>query len=76
MTGGKIPLIGVGGISDADTAWTKVMAGASLLQVYSALVFQGPALIPEILDGLASRLRQHHLLNLSEAVGLQSSALA
>ena len=56
LTGGAIPLIGAGGISDAETAWTKLKAGASLLQLYSALVYQGPALVSGILDGLGQRL--------------------
>ena len=42
LTKGKIPLVGVGGISNAEQAWRKICAGASLLQLYSALVFQGP----------------------------------
>ncbi|MBL8790856.1 MAG: quinone-dependent dihydroorotate dehydrogenase [Rhizobiales bacterium] len=76
LSGGKLPLVGVGGISDAETAWTKIMAGASLLQVYSALVFKGPDLVQDILDGIARKLREHHLVSLSEAVGLQSSEIA
>ncbi len=75
-SGGKLPLVGVGGISDAETAWLKIMAGASLLQIYSALVYKGPELVQEILEGLASRLRERHLVSLSEAVGLQSAEIA
>ena len=56
-TEGKLPLIGVGGIHDAGTAWAKLTAGASLLQLYSALVYRGPALIGEIVSGLAERLK-------------------
>jgi len=56
LTGGAIPLVGAGGISDAETAWRKLRAGASLLQIYSALVYRGPALIHEILEGIALRL--------------------
>ena len=52
MTGGKIPLIGVGGIHDATSAKAKLAAGASLVQLYSALVYQGPALVREICSGL------------------------
>ena len=76
LSGGKLPLVGVGGISDAETAWMKIMAGASLLQVYSALVYKGPDLVQEILEGLARRLRERHLVSLSEAVGLQSAEIA
>ena len=53
---GKIPLIGVGGIDSAETAIAKIEAGATLLQLYSALVFQGPGLIGEIVSGLARKL--------------------
>ena len=52
MSHGKIPLIGVGGISDAATARAKFKAGASLVQLYSALVYQGPGLVKEICEGL------------------------
>jgi dihydroorotate dehydrogenase len=54
---GRIPLIGVGGIDTADTALAKIEAGATLLQLYSALVFKGPALITEIVAGLTQKLQ-------------------
>ncbi len=76
MTAGRIPLVGAGGISDVETAWTKILAGASLLQLYTALVYQGPGLVPRILDGLAEKLRERHLINISEAVGLKSAELS
>ncbi|MGE3830678.1 MAG: quinone-dependent dihydroorotate dehydrogenase [Parvibaculaceae bacterium] len=60
-TGGKLPLIGVGGIHDAETAWAKLTAGASLLQLYSALVYRGPALVTEILSGLTRKLAESGL---------------
>jgi dihydroorotate dehydrogenase len=66
MTGGKIPLIGAGGIASAEDAWRKIIAGASLLQIYSALAFQGPKLIADITQGLAQRARA---VPLSQAVG-------
>jgi len=68
-TGGRIPLIGVGGIDSADTAYTKIRNGASLIQLYTGLVYQGPGLIPAITKGLAQRLRQDGFSNISEAVG-------
>jgi dihydroorotate dehydrogenase len=52
LSGGKIPLVGVGGIHDAASAQAKFKAGASLLQLYSALVYQGPGLVREICAGL------------------------
>ena len=65
----RIPLIGVGGIDGADKAIAKIEAGASLLQLYSALVFKGPALIGEIVSGLAERLKAEGLDTLGPLVG-------
>jgi dihydroorotate dehydrogenase len=56
LTEGRIPLIGAGGVRDWASALLKIKAGASLVQLYSALVYQGPGLIPAILDGLAREL--------------------
>ena len=53
---GQFPLIGVGGVEDAATAFAKIEAGATLLQLYSALAFKGPALVPEIKSGLLAHL--------------------
>jgi dihydroorotate dehydrogenase len=66
---GKIPLIGVGGIHDAETAWQKIRSGASLIQLYSALVFKGPQLIADICEGLEQRLKSHKFASIAEAVG-------
>ena len=52
QTGGKLPIIGVGGIFDADDAWEKIAAGASLLQIYTGLVYEGPGINREIVAGL------------------------
>ncbi len=72
LTKGRIPLIGVGGIHDVETAWAKITAGASLIQLYSALVFKGPALIQEICHGLDLKLQALDLSHISQAVGLQN----
>jgi dihydroorotate dehydrogenase len=69
LTAGQVPLIGVGGIASAEDAYAKIRAGASLLQLYTALVYQGPALIQAIKDGLAQALRRDGFTRLSEAVG-------
>jgi dihydroorotate dehydrogenase len=69
LTGGKLPLVGVGGIGSAAQAYAKIRAGASLLQLYSALVYRGPALVGEINRGLAKLLRQDGFASLSEAIG-------
>ncbi len=66
---GTLPIIGVGGIASADDAWEKILAGASLVQVYSGLVFNGPGLVRDILDGLETRLAEHKLISLQAAVG-------
>jgi len=76
LTKGRIPLIGIGGISGVETAWTKILAGASLLQLYSALVYKGPELVPEILRGIAQRTIASGCAHFSEAVGTQAEAIA
>jgi dihydroorotate dehydrogenase len=69
LTYGKIPIIGVGGISSAEDAYAKIKAGASLVQVYSALVFQGFDLVSQINEGLLRLLKADGFKNISEAVG-------
>ena len=69
LTGGKILLVGVGGIGSAEQAYAKIRAGASLLQLYSALVYGGPPLIASINRGLAALLKRDGFSTLAEAVG-------
>jgi dihydroorotate dehydrogenase len=69
LSGAAIPLIGVGGISSADDAYAKIRAGASLVQLYTALVYQGPGLVARIKSGLAARLRADGYSRLEDAVG-------
>lgn len=71
----KIPLIGVGGVDSAEAAWMKILAGASLVQLYSAMVYKGPGLIGEIKRGLVERLARENT-SLAEAVGRDSASLA
>lgn len=71
MTNGKLPLIGVGGISSADDAYTKIRAGAHAVQLYSALIYQGMSLVEEIVHGLDALLERDGFENVSEAVGTQ-----
>jgi dihydroorotate dehydrogenase len=68
-TGGKLPMIGVGGIAEAADAYAKIRAGASLVQVYTALVFEGPGLVRRIKAGLAALLTRDGFTNIAEAVG-------
>ncbi len=65
----RVPVIGVGGIDSAQAAWERIGSGASLVQLYSALVFHGPALIAEINRGLAARLAASGLPSIAAAVG-------
>ncbi len=70
--GGKIPLIGVGGIFSPSDAWEKIVAGASLVQVYTGFVYEGPGLVREIVEGLARRLAAAGLPRLQDAVGVEA----
>ncbi|NEN88346.1 MAG: quinone-dependent dihydroorotate dehydrogenase [Okeania sp. SIO3H1] len=69
-TEGKLPIIGVGGIFTAEDAWNKITAGASLIQVYTGWVYQGPGMVKQILQGLLQKLDEEGLNSISEAVGL------
>jgi dihydroorotate dehydrogenase len=73
---GRIPLIGVGGVDSAEAAWAKIRAGASLVQLYSALVYKGPALIGDIKRGLLRELEKSGLPSLHQAVGRDAAAIA
>lgn len=73
-TEGKLPIIGAGGISSAEDAYAKIRAGASLLQLYTALVFQGPQLVADILNGLVRLLEKDGLDDITKAVGKDHSA--
>jgi dihydroorotate dehydrogenase len=68
-TGGDVPLIGVGGISTAEDAYARIRAGASAIQLYTAMVYEGPTLGARINDGLAALLRRDGFANPAEAVG-------
>ena len=70
QTQGSLPIIGVGGIFNADDAWAKITAGASLLQTYTGWVYEGPTMVKEILNGLTQTLAANDLPNISAAVGL------
>lgn len=69
LSEGKIPLIGVGGVSSGATAYAKIRAGASLVQLYTALVYRGPSLVTWILEDLAARLERDGFKSVAEAVG-------
>jgi dihydroorotate dehydrogenase len=68
-TDGKLPIVGVGGIDSKDSAWEAIISGASLIQLYSALVFNGPTVVSSIVKGLKKRVRESGFSSISEAVG-------
>jgi dihydroorotate dehydrogenase len=69
LTQGRVPLVGVGGISSGADAYEKIRAGASLVQLYSALTYEGPALVTRIKRDLAARLAADGFAHLRDAVG-------
>ena len=68
-TGGAMPLVGVGGIASAEDAWARIRAGASLVQLYSAMVYEGPAIARRIVEGLERLMRRDGFGSIAEAVG-------
>jgi dihydroorotate dehydrogenase len=68
-SGGEIPLIGVGGIATADDAWERIRAGANLVQLYTAMVYEGPGIAKRIANSLARRLKREGFASIAEAVG-------
>ncbi|MCO5091776.1 quinone-dependent dihydroorotate dehydrogenase [Bosea sp. (in: a-proteobacteria)] len=73
---GQFPLIGVGGVDSAETAFAKIRAGATLVQFYSAMVFKGPGLAKEIKAGLARRARRAGLTRLTALIGRDAAGIA
>jgi len=70
-SGGHIPLVGVGGIGSADDAWERIRAGANLVQLYTAMVYEGPGIARRIAYGLGERLKREGFANIAEAVGTE-----
>ncbi|MCL6436836.1 MAG: quinone-dependent dihydroorotate dehydrogenase, partial [Leptolyngbyaceae cyanobacterium HOT.MB2.61] len=68
-TQGKLPIIGVGGIFTAEDAWEKITAGASLIQVYTGWIYEGPWMVRRILSGLVEKMQEQGLASISQAVG-------
>jgi len=75
-SGGEIPLIGAGGIASADDAWERICAGASLIQLYSAMVYEGPGIARRIAAGLARRLAHEGIDNIADLVGAEPEGRA
>jgi len=72
QTHGRLPIIGVGGIFNTADAWKKIAAGASLVQLYTGLVYQGPGIAREIVTGLREQLAETGLTDLGQAVGCEA----
>jgi dihydroorotate dehydrogenase len=68
-TGGAVSLIGVGGIASAEDAWARIRAGASLVQVYSAMVYEGPGIARTLTKGLEKLMRRDGFASIADAVG-------
>jgi dihydroorotate dehydrogenase len=68
-TEGKVPIIGVGGVDSADAAYEKILAGASLVQLYTGMVYDGPGLVRSIKEGLVGHLKEDGYASISQAVG-------
>ena len=66
---GKIPIIGVGGVNSGKSAYEKIIAGASLLQLYTGFVYKGPSAAKDIKEGLIQILKAEGLNNIKEAIG-------
>lgn len=67
---GRVPIVGVGGIFTTDDAYERIRAGATLVQVYTALVYEGPGMIQRVLTGLARRLAGDGISRIEEAIGV------
>lgn len=70
--GGRITLVGVGGVENAEDAWQRILAGATLVQGYSAFIYEGPFYARAIHKGLAARLAASPYTTLAEAVGAET----
>ena len=68
-TDGAVPIIGVGGVNSMETAYAKIRAGASLVQLYTGMVYEGPGLIKRIKEGLVEHLHREGIASIAEVVG-------
>jgi len=76
LTGGAMPIIGVGGIFTAEDAWEMISAGASLIQIYTGFIYEGPSVVREINEGLRKIVSREGFVSLDEAVGSRAKQLA
>jgi dihydroorotate dehydrogenase len=73
LTNGSLPIIGVGGVFTAEDAWDKICAGASLIQLYTGFIYEGPGVARRINEGLRRMLSKEGFVSLDEAVGSKAS---
>ena len=67
--GSDLVIIGVGGIMDADDAWDRIASGASLVEVWTGMIYRGPSIARDITRGLVERMRRERVGHISELVG-------
>jgi dihydroorotate dehydrogenase len=72
LTDGAMPIIGVGGVFTAEDAWDKICAGASLVQLYTGLIYEGPSVARNINEGLRQIVSKEGFVSLDEAVGCKA----
>ena len=72
QTHGTLPIIGVGGVFTSEHAWEKITAGASLVQVYTGWIYEGPWMVRRILEGLVQKLDEYGLESITDAIGLEA----
>jgi len=73
LTNGSLPIIGVGGVFTAEDAWEKISAGASLVQLYTGFIYEGPRVAQRINQGLVDIMTRHGFKNLDDAVGYRNA---
>jgi dihydroorotate dehydrogenase len=76
LTRGAVEIVGVGGVFTAEDAWEKICAGAGLVQLYTGFIYEGPAVVRRINEGLAALLEQNGFRNVDEAVGCRADEYA
>jgi dihydroorotate dehydrogenase len=74
--GGDMPIVGVGGVENGETALAKIEAGATLVQIYTGWVYGGPAVIRNILHGLSSEIARRNLDSISARIGARAAEIA
>jgi dihydroorotate dehydrogenase len=72
LTGGRVPIIGVGGIFTAQDAYAKIKAGAALVELYTGLIYGGPGTARQILKELPDLLNRDGFTNIAQAVGVEA----